>query len=236
MKILLTIFVFTIVILLIADCTRQMSTTTEVYLYNDVTDLQIAKPNLDEIISLYDFDNKYNGGIFHLAKLTDVSYNQSAEAKIASVNPWLSNELERNKEISNFKDQVLESITNTEKDSTGRVNSSIYLPLANSLNELSNSKMQRRILLVYSDLMENTLEMSFYKKENFALLTTNPQKVQNYFEKLAKLNSLTGIEVYFIYQPKDNLSDQKYKIVSDFYRKMLEDKGAKVIISANINL
>jgi hypothetical protein len=236
MKTLFTIIFIIAVVILITTYTSQKSPTTEVDLLQDVTDRQIAKPDINEIISQYNFENKYNGGIFHLTKLTDVTYNQKTEAKIEPANEWLSNELERNKEISDFKDQVSQIITTADKDSSGRINSSLYLPIANALNELSTKKMQRRILLVYSDLMENTLDMSFYQKENFALLKTNPQKVQDHFEKLEHLNSLSGIEVFLIYQPANNTSDQNYQIVSDFYRKLLEDKGAKVTISANINL
>lgn len=235
MKTFLTIIILALAVILIASCTSKQPITTEVYALQDVTDSKMIKPNVNEIIPLYNYENIYNGGIFRLTKMTDVTYNPTTKTKIEPANQWLSNELERKKEISKFKDQVSEILTNADKDSLGRVNSSVYLPIATTLNKLSESQMHRRILLVYSDLMENTIDMSFYRKENYALLLSNPGKVQSYFEKLEKLNSLTGIEIYLIYQPINNLDDQQYRLVSVFYKTLLENKGAKVIISASIN-
>jgi hypothetical protein len=233
--------IITILILLAAGIltavyTSPKSNTTEVDLLVDVTDRQIAQPDVNEIIPLYNFDDIYNGGVFSLTKLTDVSYNPTIEAKISSANQWLTNELDRDKEIKNFKAQVTAIITNACKDTSGRVNSSLYLPIATELNNLSTNNSQRRILLIYSDLIENTVNMSFYKRGELELLKTNPEKISKYFDSLVKLNSLSGIEVFFIYQPDNNISDQVYQIVSNFYRKLLEDKGAKVTISASINL
>ena len=92
--------------IIIFVCITQKSNTIEVNVLLDITDNQLAKPNPDEIISLYNFDDKYNGGIFKLAQLTDVSFNPSTEAKIATKNEWLSNEMERDKEIKIFKNQI----------------------------------------------------------------------------------------------------------------------------------
>jgi len=236
MKTIITILIITVAIIFIVACT-QNSSTTEITTLLDITEKQSTIPSIDEIISLYNFEDKYIGGIFKFTEITDVSFNPTHEAKIEHENQWLSNEMDRDKEIKNFKSKVSEIITNASKDSSGKVNSSIYLPIAAELNKLTVNKVNvRRILIVYSDLMENTNELSFYKKEDFELLKTKPEKVRKQFEKLAKLNSLTGIEIYFIYQPGNNTNDQKYRIVSEFYRKLLENKGAKVTISANINL
>jgi hypothetical protein len=48
------------------------------------------------------------------------------------------------------------------------------------------------------------------------------------------LNNLNGVEVYLIYQAKDNCSDLKYQILSGFYKTLLENAGAKVTITANL--
>ena len=209
--------------------------STEVYLLYDVTDPEIAKPDPGQILSLYHFESVYNGGVFHLTKVTDVTYNPMLEAGIAPANKWLSNELERGKQVDQFKGQVLKIIDTASNDSALRTNSSIYLPISTALSELSTSKTQRKILLVYSDLMENTLQMSFYKKETFSLLQSNPQKISYYFLSQSNLPSLLGIEVQLIYQPKDNSDDQRYQLVAGFFKKMLEGRGAKVTVSAGIN-
>ena len=148
---------------------------------------------------------------------------------------WLSYGLERDKEIKNFKNEVLQIVTAAGNDIVGKNNSSVFLPIANALNELARSKAQRRVLLIYSDLMENTMDISFYTKKQFQLLTTNPDSIKKQFEHLQTLQNLNGIEVNFIYQPTDSQNDKVFAIVSAFYKKLFEDKGAKVNISANIN-
>lgn len=207
---------------------------TEVIILRDVTDTQIAQPNAQVIFSLFGLPYKWDGRIFQYSDISDVSYNQTKQARLELGNEWLSNELERDKEIETFKEEIMGIINNETNDKTEKTNSAIYLPLARELNELTNSKAKKRILIVYSDLMENTETLSFYKKEDFEKLKSNPELIKEVFEKQEALEALNGIEVYFIYQPTESQSDQKFQVISGFYKKLLEEKGAKVTISANL--
>jgi hypothetical protein len=82
--------------------------------------------------------------------------------------------------------------------------------------------------------MENDLDISLYSKQELELLKANPDSLKEIFEKRKALPSLPGIEVYFIYQPSNAIDDKDYRLVSDFYRSLLESKGATVHISANL--
>jgi Uma2 family endonuclease len=73
-----------------------------------------------------------------------------------------------------------------------------------------------------------------YSKQELELLNTNLDSLKGIFEKRKALSSLQGIEVYFIYQPNNAVEDKDYRLVSDFYRSLLESKGAIVHISANL--
>ena len=81
--------------------------------------------------------------------------------------------------------------------------------------------------------MENTDLVSFYHSKTFKFLQSNPGAMKKLFEQ-QPLNSLTGIEVNLLFQPKDTAQDEQFKVVSGFYRKLLEDKGAQVTIGANL--
>ena len=236
MKINILIFIVLVIVTVNFSCTQKKQFATEITVLYDITDKQSSQPTTNEILSLYDLENKWNGAMFRFTKLTDVSYNQEKEANLETKNEWLSNELERDKEIKNFKNEVLEIIGSSIKEETRKSNSSLYIPIANELNKLSQNKSDKRVLVIYSDLMENTPDLSFYRKRDFELLKINPEQVQKQLEKLAVLNSLSGIEVYFIYQPSDTKSDQIFQTISQFYKKLLEDRGAKVTISANLNI
>lgn len=225
------------VIILLVSCTSEKQTNTEVIVLRDITQTNLAQPNTTEILSLFDItQNKWNGAIFSFQNLSDVSYNELTGAKIQLQNKWFSNELDREKEIKNFNTKISEIITNSEKDTIGRNNSSIYLPLIEKLNQLSQSRAEKRILLVYSDLMENTKEISFYNKKTMELLKVNDDSLKTALEKLQKLQNLKGIEVHFVFEPTNAENDTNFKTVVTFYKKLLEDKGATINIGANLNL
>ncbi|MBK5286585.1 MAG: hypothetical protein JJE25_14410 [Bacteroidia bacterium] len=221
--------------ILIVACTSSKPTTTEVIVLRDITENHLAKPQPDAILWLYDFsESKWNGASFRFVDLSDVSYNRTSETKIESVNQWMSNELEREKQIKRFKSDVVEILDSTDKETIGKNFSSVYLPMARELNRLSQSKSQKRIFLVFSDLMENSLGFSFYDKKVLQLLQSNPDSLRKRFDKMLPLQSLTGVEVHFIFEPENVIQDAEFKIVSEFYRKFFEDKGAIVTISANL--
>lgn len=239
MKKLILIIIIISVIALIISCTQMPSPIiTEVSAFWDITDKQLSDPNANDILSLFDFsgDNKWNGADFHFAGLSDVSYIPFSEVKINTAGMWLSNDLARDAEIKNFKNGVLKIIQTAGNDTIGKRNSSLYLPIARELNRLSQSKVDKKYLLIYSDLMENTIDISFYNKKTIEQLQTNSDAIKKQFEQMQALQNLNGIEVYLIYQPVDSESDKTFTIVSGFYKKLLEEKGAKVNITANINL
>lgn len=235
MKALLLTILSVAVISVFIACHSEKPHTTEIVMLRDITDPSTEKPSIDALVTLFDL-KKYplNGAKFRFGNLSDVSYNRTSEARIAPQDKWTSNEMERAREIEKFKKEVENSIS-TSKDSANRNNSSLYLPIARELNLLSKSKTERKILVIFSDLMENTPGLSFYRVGDFQLLKTNPDSLKNYFESKLAINPLGGIEIYFIYQPKEMVSDERFQSISEFYRKLLESKGATVSISANLN-
>ena len=210
--------------------------TTEAIVMRDITDHQIAEPKLEDITSLYDLKNsKWHGASFRFVDITDVSYNHTYETKINPENEWMGNEFEREKKVNKFYAEITQILSNAETETSGKDNSSIYIPIARELNRLSQSTYQDKIMLVYSDLMENTDDFSLYKKSNLNLLKTNPDTVRKYFEGLNLLKNLKGIKIFLVYQPVNKESDEQYRLIAGFYKDLLESKGATVEITANIN-
>lgn len=209
--------------------------TTEISVMRDVTSLHLAEPVSSEIIPLFDLmASKWDGALFRFQDISNVSFNPVAEASIPSVNQWLSNEFQRDNNIKTFNGQVAQIISDSTKYKVGWWHASVYLSIANELNLLSKSPAQKRILIVYSSLMENNPDFSFYCNHVFSMLQNNPVKVKEHFEKEQPLNNLNGIEVYLIYQPVNAFSDLQYQVVAGFYKTMLTVAGAKVTITANL--
>lgn len=221
--------------LFFAACTMSHTITTEVIVLNDVTDKFLSRPVPSDILSLYGLGkNQFNGGIFRFSDLTDVSMNQTQEEKIGSVNQWLSNQFQRQNQVDSFNSGVTAIITQANHVSDGENNSSIYLPLATALNQLCQSNADKKYLLVYSDLMENTPQVTFYSEAMLQEIEQKPKSVQALFTAEQQLPSLKGITIYLLYEPTDPLQDEEYRIVSKFYQDLLVGKGATVIISPNL--
>ena len=222
---------------ILTACTNKSHTTTHIVGLWDITDKSIPRPDAKEITKFYGFEkDKWNGGSFRFSAITQVSLNPSEYQDVRGANQLLSNEFKREEEIKLFEKGVADIIDRAEQAKTGQNNSSIYLPIASELNQLAKSEADsRKILLIYSDLMENTEQFSFYRKKDLSLLVTSPESLAKQLENIQPLDELSGIEVYFIYQPSDSKSDTLFQLVSGFYKKLLEQKGAKVFISANLN-
>jgi hypothetical protein len=231
-----SVILIIIVTTIIIASTSVNTNVTELTVMRDITDVQLAQPQLTDIVPLLNLNNaKWNGAEVRFLDITDVSYNHTYQAIINPENQWMGNEFDREKKVKDFYAQITQILTNLEKETNGKDNSSIYLPIANELNRLSQSKAEKRILLVYSDLMENTDELSFYNKSKFSLLQSDPDSIQKYFLAQVPLSKLSGITIYLIYQPSDPKADEEYQIVSRFYKTLFESKGATVLITANIN-
>jgi len=207
--------------------------TTLVSVFYDITDSQKAKPVLEDIEPFYGLEkNQNSGAMFRYANVTDVSLNATKVKTLPDINPWTSNEFERTKSISDFFAFIKESLSVIEDN--GKNRSSVYLPIARELTVISNDKADEKNFIVYSDLMENTPEVSFYDPKTFQELISSPETFIERFNKLSNLPDLTGIHIFLIYQPSNTKADEEYRTVSSFYKKLLETKGATVHIQANL--
>ncbi len=233
---LLLALLVTVVVLIRADRTPTSTLpTAEIAMLRDVTAKNFMQPNPDEIFPLFDLTSSPNhGAIFRFADISDVSYNQTKQVKITATGKWLSNEFDRQKEIDAFLKSAATICRESQNDTLGKDRSSVYLPVARELIRLSQSASQRRILIVYSDLMENGTAISFYHSKEMKRLQSNPETIKKNLEEMAALPRLDGIEVLFIYQPITAQDDATYRVVSEFYKTMLQDKGARVTIEANL--
>lgn len=236
MKILISLISIVIVVIIIIGCNSNNTTETHVVVIRDITDAQLSQPKSEDITKQFELDNsQWNGAKFRFVDITNVSYNHTLEANITSENQWMGNEFDRQKKVKSFYTEISKILNEAEKEEIGKDNSSVYVPIARELNRLSQSTSQRRTMLIYSDLMENTEEMSLYDTTKLNLLKTNPDLIWKYFNAQVPLQNLDGIKIYLIYQPPDTGKDGQYKIVSEFYKDLFESKGATMEITANIN-
>lgn len=227
-----------VIMLTIFGCAiSQHRPTTEYATLIDETDSTFVVPDSAEVIADLGLDtNMWAGVNFSLARIKDVSYTPHASITLAQGgNRLASSQFTRMREVNLFEKKLAATLDSVRREKPGKPNSSVFLPMANELTRLANSRADRKVLNVFSDLMENTQSVSFYHKQTFALFRSDPQKIQDMLFAEAVLPDLTGIEVRLVYEPKNANGDAVFQIVSGFYKKLLEDKGATVTISANLS-
>lgn len=221
--------------LLITNSTHDLP-TTEVVVLRDLTDFKQSNPQMSDILPLFDLKNsKWNGARFILTDITAVSHNHVYETSIEPESMWLGNEFDREKQVNKFFADVQKTIEVEQGNPGMTANSSIYIPIANELNHLAESTSTSKRILIYSDLMENTGDLSFYSRYNLALVKFKPEIIEKYFSNQVPIKNLKGITVYLIYQPQSSKADKTYLTAAGFYKNMLESFGATVEITTNIN-
>jgi hypothetical protein len=232
-----TSFVLIVTVIVLGACANMnRRTSTEYSVLRDLTDSTKAMPDEDVLLTDLGIDtNIWNGINFNFFNISDVSYTPHWRISLGTGGDRLaSSEFTRKREIVAFKAKLTALLDSARSDTTGREHSSIYLPMAEELTRLANSNADRRVLIVYSDLMENTSGLSFYNYKTFAQIDSGPDKIKSKFLAKAKLPDLTGVEIRFIYEPKNAKADNDFRRVSNFFRRMFEEQGAKVSISANL--
>lgn len=232
------------VLLSLSSCSTNVSKsyqTTECSILIDVTSSYMASLkhiSSDELIKLYQLDTKTsNAGIYRQAFLTETFLNYTYQYNLKGVSSFLmSNSFDREEEIKIFKEKIATSIAEIQQVKKNRPSSSVYVPICRELIRLSSSDSERKILLAYTDLKENSDYLSFFSKKSLGDLVNHPEKIENYLQREMELpKDLTGIEMFIIHEPEDN-DNFIFKRLSRIYKTMIEKRGGKVYIQANLLL
>lgn len=216
--------------------TKPHHKTSVVMLGNDRTEEMLARPVRADILQFFGLDADPDAGARIVAfDVTDVSLNKTTAITLPPDNNGiLSNSFTRKKNVTEFERMVATLLDTMTTDTTGKSHSSIYVPMAHALTELSANDADTRSLVLFSDLMENDSAISFYDRRTLALMRKNPDALKTVLLAQASLPDCSHLTVYFIYQPKDMKEDERFRTVSGFYKTWLEQRGAKVIVAANL--
>ena len=232
-----TLALIILAMIVLAACANKSSrTSTEYSVLRDLTDSTSVMPDEAALLADLGIDTDiWNGVNFNFFNVSDVSYTPHWRISLAKGGDRLtSSEYTRKREVIAFKKKLTALLDSARSDTEGRNHSSIYLPMAEELTRLAGSNAERKVLIVYSDLMENRQRLSFYDTRTFSLLRADPKKIEQLLFAEAALPDLSGIEIRFVYAPKDAADDANFRLVSDFFRSMFEKQGATVSVSANL--
>ena len=236
-----------IVALLLIGCSkrssRQVAPASYISVIDDRTDSFLLHPIANPILALYAFPNAPDQAArFRLIIITDKLLNPVEDAYIAdgpTTERRNENEEIDNREqlVHNFYDWVRHAVADfhTRYSPAGGSlkHSECFATIADELEALSKSTAAQRTLIIFSDLQENNELFSCYTEAGQDLLRSNPAKVTKLLQRRHTLpESLVGITVYFVYQPRTREEDQRFSCMMAIYKSLLHERGARTVVQA----
>lgn len=205
----------------------------------DKTDPHLLKPDANSVLRLFNLSDNNSAGVnFRYHEIKDrtlvpvVILNlPSGTSRGKSDEPF-----SRERLIINFYDTIRKTLTdvNSNNDSSFLDHSECFSTIAGELTILSQSNSQYKILLVFSNLFENSEILSVYNNDTKKMLMKTPNKIKEQFEKSKLLpEKLSNVRIVFLFNPATREEDMEYMKMIEVYRMLLEPRGAKVTVQAN---
>lgn len=168
--------------------------------------------------------------------ITEVHLNKIHSVELAPADPNNFNKFKRKNAIKQFLANVDTAVKTFEDVDYGRTSSSIFIPVAKSINTLARTGAKRQLLIINSDLFENTFILSKYDPAQMQKIEELPKFLHEVLDRETPIkNRLDRMKIYIIHQP-DDTTDKDFYIISNSYKSWLESKGAQVEIMASLQL
>lgn len=145
----------------------------------------------------------------------------------------MENPKKRQREVAEFHDKVKQLIaTKLSGAEIDKNYSKIFIKLCKSLNSLQSVTAGRKVLVLYSDLLENSETASFYKEDQLSEAVKNTDSFyDNKLKTKCALPNLQGVEMYLNVM-REAKSDVRISKAEQFWIRLLESQGGVVKVDA----
>lgn len=210
---------------LMASCNEQPAEKTDLYVYLDYTEGQNYS-NIDADFEKYlelmkvSEEHPRNYGTLKIFPLYDVGSTPSSTIKLKEGKSKMEgNKYLRKQEVDKFKAKAIAKVEGMNSEYSGKQlkQSHIFQPLAKGLKKLEKSDADHKIVLIYSDMLENSDLANFHKGIKEEALT-------NSFDESFPIEDLSDFEFYVIH-PIDKKNDQKIQKSGEFWKSFFIKKG-----------
>ncbi|MGC4100871.1 hypothetical protein [Ferruginibacter sp.] len=241
MKVILSI----LYIIVITSC-KNSSINKDYYVscttVRDVTDYHTLLPDANATLSLFDLaNNKDQAASYRYTEITDKMLVPAIDIYLpdAATGERKNKDnapMYRERVILKFMDTIRKTlaIPVSKKDTTATLkHSECFKIISTELNRLNQQQSIHKVLWVFSNLQENSSILSVFNSSIKKRLITNADSIERIFEHTGLLpENLNKIIVVFSYLPQDRDDDQRFNLIVQLYKNMLEKRGATVIIQA----
>lgn len=210
--------------------TQPLTLDDDTFVLYDMTDATSGLPSANDLLSAFDLkNNPYQSIRLNISTISEKDHNRTTCISLEHEEELQSNPVIREAKILHFGRQLqqcLNAIRNTDTSS----HSIIYRAIAACANELASSTAKRRLLVIYSNLYENS-DINFYHQRVLRQIQDSPDAVQHCLEREYSIQSLKGIEVWLIYNPASYQDNDHFRLIAGLYQRMLQSHGATVHVA-----
>ena len=216
------------ILLMAMGCTdNEKVTNTDLYIYLDYTEGQDYSEQLDDdadkYLALMNITEKSDrgSGKVRLFPLHDVSSSVSKSVKLKEgLSKMEGNRYIRKKELNEFKSKLMKKATDINNTYTGKPlkHSYIFNPVCKGIKKMSHSNADRKVIVIYSDMLENSDLANFHSKK------LSYDKLKTQFDSACDLDDVSDVEIYIVHPVNKNI-DKKIRTAENFWSKYLMDKG-----------
>lgn len=211
---------------------------TNVFILVDVTDQvfrdqNVVVENVPRLLKMMNIDTMtagMSGGEVKLFTINDLSETKSSTVKLAQGVAGLlgQNPLDRQDEIKKFRRELLSSIESTLKGVEWQKDKSkIYQNICRELNSLARiDDKHKKVMIVFSDMLENSELLSFYKTDTDALISQIDEFEKNTLSIDCSLPSLDKVEFYIV-SNRNKGNDEKINKAERFWKALFNSKNVK---------
>ena len=238
-----------LVFIFINSCTEEPATTTDICVLIDVTDARFKDDNfidenLPKLLTLMNLSKEtggYSGGEIKLSLINEVSDSKSKTVKIETAQTGLmgENQLNRKDQVEKFYTDLENNFTKILKDADwGTDASKIYQKVTRELIKMKSTNANRKYLIIYSDMLENSQLFTFYGSNwnNISKMIENPEAT---LEKLSEngpaLPDLSEFTIYVV-TTRTPENDEKINLSEQLWISLFEYQGANVVFNSGLEI
>jgi len=215
-------------VLFALGCNTSPPTETELYIYLDFSEgqdysTQITQDldNYGELLEIGE-EGSPNFGKVKIIPLYDLGSARSKTVKLKEgKSEFEANKFLRQKEVDKFKTQLLASLTEINERYKGKAlkRSHLIEPISKGMKKLNKSNADRKVVLIYSDMLENSTIANFHGKSK------NWKDWSARIDAKCKLEDVSDLERLVVY-PINKKNDGKITKAAEFWMAYFASKGA----------
>lgn len=220
--------IFFITLILLVGCTEnEQITNTELFIYLDYTEGQdysdLLENDVDKYLELMNVtaENDRNFGKIRIYPLHDIGSSISKTIKLKKGKSKLEgNRYIRQKEVDKFKTKLINKTMEVNGNFAGKAlkSSHIFNPLCKGVHKINNSNADRKVIVIYSDMLENSDLANFHSGK------LSYEKLKSNFDGSCEFEDLSDCEIYIVH-PIDKRNDNKIRMAENFWSKYFIEKG-----------